>query len=218
MVAGVRQRRGGERLPLGESGELGRDVGELHVACRHHDRRGGEDLARAEGHFEAPARAGHVGDPLALDRDELLLEPAPVADEQVDRNRVVPGEGRDAVGEAVVLQPVAGTRGGNARSARRRLEEHALGHVVAPRVHGFAEDPDAHAPVEEVRRDGQAVGAASDDDRSGGVGRRVHSGPSSVGRLVTEPRSRFVVTFALSAVERMQQFSGPSPHSKPRSA
>ncbi len=177
VVARMRHGGGGERIAAGERGQHRRYRRELHVAGGHHDRAGGEDLARREGHLEALGPRGqrdHTGDAFALDGDELLLEPAAVADEQVDRDGVVLVQRRRADADAVVGERVAGPGRREVRGARPRLQVHADGHVVGPGVHGLTEDPHRDATIEEVCRDGQPVGAGADDHGSGGVGRRVH--------------------------------------------
>ena len=167
----VRHGRSRQGRAAGEGLELRRNVGELHVARGHDERARGEDLAGAQPDLVAVALGAHALDPLLLDRHQLLLEPAAVADEQVDRNRLLLTENRDADGAAEILEAVARPGRGEARRARLGLEEHALRHVVAPRVHRIAEDAHAHPPVEQVSGDREPIGARAHDDGSGRVRR-----------------------------------------------
>ena len=125
-----------------------------HGACVHLRASLGRDAISAVG----PALdRGHLG--RILVDDVGVTEPGGVAEELLERNRLLPGlsgRGRPAFDRAHAFR----------RRERRlvpvRAEKHVLRHARPPRLHRLTEESRAST---EVRGDGEAIGPGADDRR-----------------------------------------------------
>jgi hypothetical protein len=103
-------------------------------------------------------------------RNQTVLEPEAVADEQVARDRILIAQGGRAGLVAVVGQLPAGYRRRQTRDPGDRLEEHLRRHVASPRTQRLAEDARLDPSVAQVRSDREPVGTRSNNaDRDGSL-------------------------------------------------
>lgn len=138
-----------------------RAVDERHHADRERDGPGRDPLTGVRIDVEAGAVRAYGGDADLLDlRHRPFAEPSAVRGEGVEgqRDAVLGGQ---VVGGAVVGQGVAAVRGGEMGGPGLGLEEHAVGHVVAPSGHRPAQDPQPQSGRRRVCGDRESVGAGA---------------------------------------------------------
>jgi hypothetical protein len=132
--------------------------------CCHDHAAGEDDLSGLGCEFESLGSTGY-GSNVGLFKiwDEALLKLKPVGDERIQRNRI------DDVGVwkplllAEVLQREGGAGIVETRGEAKGFEEGALGHVISPTGHGASENAESYIASAQMRCNGEAVGACSDD-------------------------------------------------------
>lgn len=173
------QSEGASSRAVPEMGQLRRNVRKGDVATGDDRRPSADDIARREPQLEPVVEAGEVLDENGLDvRHPLFLEPAAVRDEPVEWDRLAlvgrgEPDGAMKVGEG---RPRLGRR--EARCCRRRLEEHAVGHVLGPPGHGNPDDARLDTQGPKMGSYGQAVGSGADHGDRYTCGRHRHAPPS----------------------------------------